>query len=208
MNISTIGRKRAEPEGVSDVNTSALERKLKKRIEGEVRFDNSTRALYATDGSNYRQVPVGVVLPKSVEDIEETVALCREFGAPILSRGGGTSLAGQCCNVAVVMDMSKYFNQILEINPGEKFARVRPGLVLDNLRKPASDQYGLTFGPDPATHNHCTLGGMLGNNSCGIHSVLAQFHGGGPRTSDNTLELEVLTYDGTRMRVGETSDAE
>src|ERR1041385_8234025 len=157
MNISTIGRKRAEPEGVSDVNTSALERKLKKRIEGEVRFDNSTRALYATDGSNYRQVPVGVVLPKSVEDIEETVALCREFGAPILSRGGGTSLAGQCCNVAVVMDMSKYFNQILEINPEKKFARVRPGLVLDELRKATTEKYGLTFGPDPATHNHCTL---------------------------------------------------
>jgi FAD/FMN-containing dehydrogenase/Fe-S oxidoreductase len=208
MNISTIGRKRAEPQGVVNINASSLARKLKKRLEGEVRFDTGSRALYATDGSNYRQVPIGVVLPKTVEDIEETVALCREYGAPILSRGGGTSLAGQCCNVAVVMDMSKYFNQIIEINPGEKYARVRPGLVLDNLRKATSQQHGLTFGPDPATHSHCTLGGMLGNNSCGVHSVLAQFHGGGPRTSDNTLELEVLTYDGTRMRVGATPEAE
>jgi FAD/FMN-containing dehydrogenase/Fe-S oxidoreductase len=208
MNSDTIGRKRAEAPGAADVNASGLERKLKKRIEGEVRFDSGSRALYATDGSNYRQVPIGVVLPKSVEDILETVALCREFGAPILSRGGGTSLAGQCCNVAVVMDMSKYFNQILEINPAQKYARVRPGLVLDNLRNLASQKHGLTFGPDPATHNHCTLGGMLGNNSCGVHSVLAQFRGGGPRTSDNTLELDVLTYDGTRMRVGQTSDGE
>lgn len=201
-----IGRHHAHAPGALNINAASLARKLSRRIEGEVRFDDGSRALYATDGSNYRQVPIGVVLPKSVEDILETVAICREFGAPILSRGGGTSLAGQCCNVAVVMDMSKYFNQILEINPAQKFARVRPGIVLDHLRQPAGDQHGLTFGPDPATHNHCTIGGMLGNNSCGIHSVLAQFKGGGPRTADNVDELEVLTYDGHRMRVGPTSD--
>jgi len=191
-----------------NVNASLLARKLKRRIEGEVRFDSGCRALYATDGSNYRQVPIGVVLPKSVGDIQETMALCRELGAPILSRGGGTSLAGQCCNVAVVMDMSKYLNRILEINGAGKFARVEPGVVLDQLRHEANAQCGLTFGPDPSTHNHCTLGGMLGNNSCGVHSVMAQFYGPGPRTSDNVEELEILTYDGCRMRVGKTSDEE
>jgi FAD/FMN-containing dehydrogenase len=191
-----------------DVNATGLERRLKKKIAGEVRFDNGSRALYATDGSNYRQVPIGVVIPKSVEDILETVALCREFNAPILSRGGGTSLAGQCCNVAVVMDMSKYYNRVLEINPEQKFARVQTGIVLDHLRNHAIAKHGLTFGPDPATHNHCTIGGMLGNNSCGVHSVMAQFRAGGPRVADNVYELEVLTYDGCRMRVGETSETE
>jgi FAD/FMN-containing dehydrogenase/Fe-S oxidoreductase len=210
MNTTTtmIGRRHLEPDGVEKVNASALARRLKKRIEGEVRFDSGSRALYATDGSNYRQVPIGVVLPKSAEDVVETMACCREFGAPILSRGGGTSLAGQCCNVAVVMDMSKYFNRILEINQSEKFARIQPGVVLDHLREQAIKQCGLTFGPDPSTHNHCTLGGMLGNNSCGVHSVMSDFYGPGPRTSDNVQELEILTYDGCRMRVGKTSDDE
>jgi FAD/FMN-containing dehydrogenase len=168
MNTVVISGKHKEPKGASDVHASSLARKLKKRIEGEVRFDSGSRALYATDASNYHQVPIGVVIPKTAEDVIETVALCREFGAPILSRGGGTSLAGQCCNVAVVMDMSKYFNQILEINEKEMFARVRPGLVLDRLREHTIKHHRLTFGPDPATHNHCTLGGMLGNNSCGV----------------------------------------
>ncbi len=177
-----------------------LERALRERIEGEVRFDSGSRALYATDGSNYRQVPIGVVIPRHAEDVIETVKLCREFGAPILARGGGTSLAGQCCNVAVVLDFSKYMNQILEINRDEQWARVQPGLVLDELRKSAT-KVGLTFGPDPSTHNHCTLGGMIGNNSCGVHSVMAG------RTADNVYELDILTYDGLRMKVGATSDA-
>ena len=208
MNTSTIGRTHFKPEGVEKINAGSLARKLKKRIEGEVRFDDGSRALYATDGSNYHQVPIGVVIPKSAEDVVETLALCREFGAPILSRGGGTSLAGQCCNVAVVMDMSKYFNRILEINEAGKFAQVQPGVVLDHLRKQATAQCGLTWGPDPSTHNHCTFGGMLGNNSCGVHSVMTQFYGPGSRTSENVEELEIVTYDGLRMRVGETSDEE
>src|SRR2546421_3480868 len=134
-----------------------LERKVRKTIRGDVRFDSGSRALYATDASNYRQVPIGVVLPRSVEDIVETVALARRFGAPILARGGGTSLAGQCCNVAIVLDTSKYMNRIVEFDPDKRFARVEPGLVLDDLRS-AAYKHGLTFGPDPATHNHCTLG--------------------------------------------------
>ncbi len=179
----------------------ALAEELRRRIEGEVRFDAGSRALYATDGSNYRQVPIGVVVPRSVADVVETVAACRRHGAPVLSRGGGTSLAGQCCNVAVVMDFSKYLHRILALDPSRQSAWVEPGCVLDDLRE-AAERHHLTFGPDPSTHNHCTLGGMIGNDSCGIHSLMAG------RTADNVHELEVLTYDGLRMRVGETSERE
>ncbi|WP_119459421.1 FAD-binding and (Fe-S)-binding domain-containing protein [Rhodospirillaceae bacterium SYSU D60014] len=179
----------------------ALATTLLGRISGEVRFDDGSRALYATDASNYRQVPIGVVIPKTVEDVVATVAACREHGAPILARGGGTSLAGQCCNTAVVLDMSKYLNRILDIDTAAKRARVQPGCVLDHLRARA-EEHRLTFGPDPATHDHNTLGGMIGNNSCGVHSVTAG------RTADNVEELEILTYDGLRLRVGPTSDAE
>jgi FAD/FMN-containing dehydrogenase len=149
-----------------------LAEELRQRIQGEVRFDDGSRALYATDASNYRQVPIGVVLPRSVEDVVTTMALCREHNAPFLSRGGGTSLAGQCCNVAVVCDYSKYLNTILELDAERRCARVQPGLILDDLRD-AAEQHHLTFGPDPSTHDHNTLGGMMGNNSCGVHSVMA-----------------------------------
>src|SRR5437016_5974320 len=138
------------------IDAEALAAKLRRRIKGEVRFDNGSRALYATDGSNYRQPPIGVVLPRDAEDVEQTVALCHEFGAPIISRGGGTSLAGQCCNVAVLMDFSKYMRRIIEVNPQRKFARVEPGVVCDELRN-AADKFHLTFGPDPATHAWCTF---------------------------------------------------
>jgi FAD/FMN-containing dehydrogenase/Fe-S oxidoreductase len=189
------------------VDAKALARALAHEIDGEVRFDDGSRALYATDGSNYRQVPLGVVVPKSRDDIRATVALCRKFGAPLLSRGGGTSLAGQCCNVAVVIDYSKYYNRVLEIDPAKRLVRVEPGIVLDAMRK-ETRKHGLTFGPDPATHDHCTIGGMLGNNSCGTHSVMAQHFGPGPRMADNTRRLTVLTYDGLEFEVGPTSDEE
>lgn len=179
----------------------ALEGELTRTVGGEVRFDAGSRALYATDASNYRQVPIGVVLPRSIDDVIATVAACRTHGAPLLSRGGGTSLAGQCCNVAVVMDFSKYLHNILELDPANKRARVQPGTILDDLRD-AAEKHHLTFAPDPSTHTHNTLGGMIGNNSCGVHSVM------GGRTSDNVESLEVLTYDGLRMRVGATSDEE
>src|SRR5256885_5618032 len=149
----------------------ALAAHLRKRLDGEVRFDDGSRALYATDGSNYRQVPIGVVLPRSVEDVLETIAACRRYEAPIVGRGGGTSLAGQGCNTAVLIDMSKYMNRVLDIDPDACMAHVQPGCILDDLRDQA-EQYHLTFGPDPATHNHCTLGGMIGNNSCGVHSIM------------------------------------
>jgi FAD/FMN-containing dehydrogenase len=172
---------------------------LLNRVRGEVRFDAGSRALYSTDASNYRQVPIGVVIPRDADDVIATIDACRSFGAPIVSRGGGTSLAGQTCNVAVVIDHSKYHNRILGLDPEARTATVQPGLVLDTLRH-AAEQHHLTFGPDPATHDHCTLGGMIGNNSCGVHSVMAG------KTDDNVLELDVLLYDGTRMRVGRTDD--
>lgn len=190
-----------------DINVLALEQELKKEIEGEVRFDNGSRALYSTDSSNYRQIPIGVVIPLHKEDIIKTIAICRKYGTPILSRGGGTSLAGQTCNVAVVMDMSKYYNKILEINTANKLVRVQPGIVLDHM-KIETEKLGLTFGPDPSTHNHCTIGGMLGNNSCGVHSMMSAFYGYGARMSDNITSMRVITYDGVEMEVGPTAEEE
>ena len=189
------------------VDAKKLEAALKKAIKGEVRFDKGTKALYATDGSNYRQIPIGVVLPKTKNDIINIVEICRQHHAPLLSRGGGTSLAGQCCNVAVVMDMSKYYNKVLDVNKEKKLVTVQPGIVLDEMKK-STEKIDLTFGPDPATHNHCAIGGMLGNNSCGAHSVMAANAGYGARTSDNVQSLKIITYDGLQMEVGETSEAE
>jgi FAD/FMN-containing dehydrogenase/Fe-S oxidoreductase len=192
---------RGGPMGAMTIDVGGLERDLRAAVRGEVRFDDGSRALYTTDASNYRQVPIGVVIPQDADDVVEAVAICHHYGAPILARGGGTSLAGQCCNVAVVIDMSRYMNKIVELNPDARLAKVQPGLILDDLRA-AAEQHHLTFGPDPATHNHCTLGGMIGNNSCGVHALMAG------KTADNIEELEILTYDGLRMRVGKTSDEE
>src|SRR6267143_2986123 len=185
----------------AQIDAVALADALRDEIRGEVRFDDGSRALYATDGSNYRQVPIGVVLPRDVEDVLAVVTICRRFSAPLLCRGGGTSLAGQACNLAVIIDFSKHMAEILEIDPVRRIARVQPGVILDRLRN-AAEKHHLTFAPDPATHDHCTLGGMIGNNSCGVHSVMAG------KTDDNIEELEILTYDGTRMKVGESSSDE
>ena len=129
------------------------------------------------------------------------MACCRDHGAPYLSRGGGTSLCGQSCNAAVLVDFSKYLNRVVHIDPERKLARVEPGCVLDILRD-AAEKHGLTFGPDPSTHDHNTLGGMLGNNSCGVHSVMAG------RTADNVEELDIVTYRGLRLKVGRTPPSE
>lgn len=190
------------------VNVKELENELSKAVSGEVRFDDGSRGLYSTDASNYRQIPIGVVLPKTEEDIINIINICHKYKAPIVNRGGGTSLAGQGCNVAVLVDMSKYYNQILNIDKDKKLVTVQPGIVLDEMRHTTERKVGLTFGPDPATHTHCTLGGMLGNNSCGVHSVMAQFQGNGARTSDNTESITIVTYDGIKMKVGKTSDEE
>ncbi len=179
----------------------SLAASLSKKVKGEVRFDSGSRALYATDASNYRQIPIGVVIPQNTEDVIQALAVCREYDVPVLGRGAGTSLCGQACNVAVVFDFSKYLNRILELDPAAKIARVEPGVILDHLRD-AAKPHGLTFGPDPATHSRCTLGGMIGNNSCGVHSV---FSG---KTEDNIETLEILTYDGLQLSVGKTSETE
>ena len=188
------------------VDAVALARELESALEGDVRFDAAHRALYAHDASHYRQVPIGVVLPRTKEDVVRAVAICRRYGVPLLGRGAGTSIGGQCCNVAVVLDFSRYMNRVLEIDQERRFARVEPGCILDDLRNQAN-VHGLTFGPDPASHSRCVLGGMIGNNAGGVHSVMAQWHTG-PRTSDNLHRLEVLTYDGARFWVGPTSDEE
>jgi FAD/FMN-containing dehydrogenase/Fe-S oxidoreductase len=190
-----VERAEAAESKSSPVDAPGLAEALRAQVRGEVRFDRATRALYATDGSNYRQVPIGVVLPRDADDVLSAVALCRQFGAPLLCRGGGTSLAGQCCNVAVILDFSKYMARILEIDPARRIARVQPGVVLDTLRA-AAEKHHLTFAPDPASHDRCTLGGMIGNNSCGVHSVMAG------KTDDNIEELEILTYNGVRLKVG------
>jgi FAD/FMN-containing dehydrogenase/Fe-S oxidoreductase len=194
------------PDGAS-ARLRDLAAELASALEGEVRFGPGDRAVYSTDASNYRHLPLGVVLPRSVEDVLAAVRLCAEAGVPVLPRGGGTSLAGQGCNEAVVIDASKYLPDVLEIDERARTARVQPGVVLDDLRARAAG-FGLTFAPDPATHDHCTLGGMIGNDSCGVHSLLSEFAGPGPRTAHSVRSLDVLTSDGVRMRVGATTEDE
>ena len=200
VEIGTLSRPDTTPP--PDVDVESLEKDLKTAIEGEVRFDEGSRALYANDASVYRQVPVGVVLPKTAEDAVAAVEVCRRYGAPIFGRGTGTGLAGQSVNAAVMIEFTKYMHDILELEPENRFARVQPGVILDVLRD-AAEEHELTFGPDPATHTRCTLGGMIGNNSCGVHSIMSGV------TADNVEALDVVLYDGTRMTVeSETSDEE
>ncbi len=185
---------------VAPVDVRGLWAELRRTVEGEVRFDDGSRALYAHDASNYRQVPMGVVLPRSKEDAVAIVAACRAFGAPIVSRAGGTGLCGQTTNAAVVIDWSKYMNRIVDVDAARRTARVLPGVICDDLAR-AARPFGLTYGPQPATHTHCCFGGMLANNSCGVHAQMAG------KAVDNTEEMEILLYDGTRMSVGWTDDA-
>jgi FAD/FMN-containing dehydrogenase/Fe-S oxidoreductase len=183
------------------VGFQRLEAALRAALAGEVRFDSGARAAYAADASNYRQVPIGVVLPKSAADLEAALAACRAHGVPLLARGGGTSQCGQGVNAAVVVDCSKYMHRVLWIDARARLARAEPGAVCDRLRE-AAEVHGLTFAPDPATHSRCTLGGMIGNNSCGPHSLMAG------KTVENIERLEVLTYDGARFWCGPTSAQE
>jgi FAD/FMN-containing dehydrogenase/Fe-S oxidoreductase len=180
---------------------TALEAALRQRVDGEVRFDAGTRGAYSTDASNFRQVPIGVVIPRTVEAGAEAVKVCHEFDAPVVSRGGGTSLAGQCTNTAIMIDWAKYCHQLISVDPDQRTCIVEPGIVLDVLNGELG-RYGLRYGPEPATHPNCTLGGMIGNNSCG---ATAQRTG---KVVDNIRRLEVLLADGTRFWCGETSDEE
>ncbi|WP_077730666.1 FAD-binding oxidoreductase [Methylocaldum sp. 14B] len=177
----------------------ALAIAIRKRVRGEVRFDFRSRALYAADAADYQQMPIGVVIPRDVNDVVETVAACRKHDTPITTHGGGTRLAVPWRNSVVIIDMSKYLRGVLAIDPSRQRAVVEPGCALDSLRSKA-EEHRLTFGPDPSNHAHCTLGGMIGSNACGLHSVMAG------HTADNVYRLDILTYDGLRMTVGPTSE--
>ncbi|QYJ15767.1 hypothetical protein Rxycam_01595 [Rubrobacter xylanophilus DSM 9941] len=179
-----------------------LAAELRREVRGEVRFDAGTRSIYAHDSSNYRQTPIGIVIPRDAEDVVAAIGVCRSHGVPVLPRGCGTSLSGETVNVAVVIDTSHHMREILEVNPDERYARVQPGVVRDQLSLMTEERYNLTFAPDTSTHAYATFGGMIGNNSCGVHSVMAG------RTSDNVEELEVALYDGTRLRVGNHEEQE
>ena len=185
----------------TEADSTAFEAALRHVVFGEVRFDAGSRAMYAADASNYRQIPIAVVVPRDADDVARTLETCARFGVPVLPRGGGTSQCGQCVNVAVVLDMSKYMTRVLDIDPVNRIGTVEPGAVCDALRD-AAEVHQLTFGPDPATHSRCTLGGMIGNNSCGAHSVMAG------KTVENIEALEVLTYDGARFWTGPTTESE
>jgi FAD/FMN-containing dehydrogenase/Fe-S oxidoreductase len=172
---------------------------LDSRVDGEVRFDPGTRAAYSTDASNFRQLPLGVVLPHTVEAAAVAIEVCRRHDLPIVSRGGGTSLAGQCTNAAVVLDFSKYCHRLVSVDPEARRCVVEPGIVLDDLNRQLAPT-GLRFGPEPATHQNCTLGGMIGNNSCG---ATAQRTG---KVVDNIASLDVQLYDGTRFTARRLDD--
>ncbi|MGZ4595287.1 MAG: FAD-binding and (Fe-S)-binding domain-containing protein [Actinomycetes bacterium] len=181
--------------GLDESARVALERDLRAVLRGDVSFDAASRAVYATDSSNYRQVPLGVVFPRDHDDVAAALRVCAEHDAPVLGRGAGTSLAGQGCNVAVVVDLSRHMTRILEIDADARIARVEGGVVLDDLRR-AAEAHGLTFGPDPATHAWCTIGGMIGNNSCGTHALSAG------KTVDNVERLRTVLYGGETLEVG------
>jgi FAD/FMN-containing dehydrogenase/Fe-S oxidoreductase len=178
-------------------DSPALERLLRSRLSAgsEVRFDRLTRLLYSTDASMYQIMPVGVVVPRCVEDVAATVAACRETGTPLLGRGGGTSLAGQTVGAGVVLDFSKHLNRLLSVDPAARTARIQPGIVLDTLNA-ALAEHGLMFAPDVAPSNRATVGGMIQNNSCGAHSILFG------KTVDHVRSLSVLLSDGTSAVVG------
>ncbi|HET6910247.1 MAG TPA: FAD-linked oxidase C-terminal domain-containing protein [Mycobacteriales bacterium] len=181
------------------VDVKALERELRKHVRGEVRFDAGARAVWSTDASNFRMPPLGVVQPLDIDDVIAAVTACHAHRAPITNRGGGTSLSGETTNVAVILDTSKYVTNIHELDVEQRFAWVEPGCINDTLRDRAQE-HQLDFGPDPSTHDRCTIGGNIGNNSCGVHSVMAG------RTSDNTLALDVVLYDGTRLELKSSYD--
>ncbi|MFD5837479.1 FAD-binding and (Fe-S)-binding domain-containing protein [Streptomyces collinus] len=172
-----------------------LEARLRAVVRGEVGFDVTSRALTTMDASNYRRVPVGVVAPRDADDVAAVLAVCRERGVPVVARGGGTSIAGQATGTGVVLDFTRHMNRLVALDPEARTAVVQPGLVLDRLQDAAAP-HGLRFGPDPSTHSRCTLGGMIGNNSCGSHSVAWG------TTADSVRELDVVTAGGERLRLG------
>src|SRR5262245_17013704 len=182
------------------VDAAALRDALMEAVSGEVRFERLDRAIYSTDASVYQIVPLGVVLPKTSDDVAATLGICARFGVPITARGGGTSQAGQSIGPGVILDFSKYLHRILEVNVTEKWVRVEPGTVLDDLNHHLKP-HGLLFAPDISTANRATIGGMVANNSSGTHSII---HG---KTIDHVLELTVLLADGSVVEMRPLDDA-
>src|ERR671914_2794425 len=169
-----------------------IEAELKKRIDGELRFDRYSRLLYSTDASIYQIEPIGVVVPRHKGDVQASIEIANKLGVTVLPRGGGTSLAGQAVGHSIVLDFSKYMQDVLEVNREELWCRVQPGLVQDELNAHVRGM-GLQFGPDTSTSNRATIGGMIGNNSAGAHSLT---YG---KTLDHVLELTVLLSDGSEV---------
>ena len=193
-----VGKKNVRS-GSHGIDVRALEADLREKVRGEVRFDEGYRAIYSTDSSNYRLAPLGVVVVRDAEDVVAALDVCRHHQVPVTPRGCGTSLAGQGTNATLVVDVSRYMREVFEVDPEKKIARVQPGVIRDHLAKPLEAEHGLSFPPDTSTHAYATFGGMIGNNSCGVHALM------GGKTVDNVHELEVMLYDGTRMTVGPTS---
>lgn len=181
--------------GVND-----LERELSRVVAGEVRFDAMSRLLYSTDASMYQVDPVGVVMPRDADDVQAAITVARANGVALLPRGGGTSLTGQTVNHALVMDFSRSMHRILEVNRDELWARVQPGVVQDEINAHVRP-FGLLFGPDTSTSSRATLGGMLGNNSGGSHSIAYGL------TVNHVIEITAILADGTRVVFGDVDDA-
>lgn len=182
--------------GTHEDHAPALAAELRAAVAGDVDFSVTARALTTMDASNYRRVPVGTVAPRDADDVAAALEVCRAHGVtPVVARGGGTSIGGQATGTGVVLDLTRHMGGIVSMDPESRTAVVRPGLVLDRLRE-AARPYGLTFGPDPSTHSRCTLGGMIGNNACGAHSVAWG------TTADNVRSLDVVTYRGARLTLG------
>ncbi|WP_327369147.1 FAD-binding and (Fe-S)-binding domain-containing protein [Streptomyces sp. NBC_01217] len=173
---------------------AALAQALSTAVRGEVDFGTTVRALTTMDASNYRRVPLGVVTPRDADDVAAALAVCRTHAVPVVPRGGGTSIAGQATGTGVVLDLTRHMRKIVELDAESRTAVVQPGVILDDLRTAAAP-HGLTFGPDPSTHSRCTLGGMIGNNSCGAHSVAWG------TTADNVHTLAVARYGGDTLHL-------
>ncbi|MFE6788150.1 FAD-binding and (Fe-S)-binding domain-containing protein [Streptomyces sp. NPDC057680] len=182
--------------GTHEEHPPGLAAALRAAVAGEVDFSATARALTTMDASNYRRIPAGTVAPRDADDLAAVLEVCRDHGTtPVVARGAGTSIGGQATGTGVVLDLTRHMGGIVSLDPEARTAVVRPGLVLDRLRA-AARPYGLTFGPDPSTHSRCTLGGMIGNNACGAHSVAWG------TTADNVRSLDVMTYGGARLTLG------
>src|SRR6266511_1822960 len=175
-----------------------LEQELRRVVEGDVRFDTYSRLLYSTDASMYQVEPIGVVIPRHTDDVQAVLEVANRWNVPVLPRGGGTSLTGQTVNHAIVLDFSAYLNKVIEVNQEELWARVQPGLIQEELNQHLRSM-GLLFGPDTSTANRATLGGMIGNNSGGSHSIAYGL------TIEHVIELTALLADGSRVVFGEVT---